>query len=467
MTDDSLIPRARQAGDARREAYARARLAERLDGANRNSSSTIPTGSTLILEGGIQVPGGHITVRDQGEITVVGEGRDRYNGTPITVTTSLANRQVIDSWTGNPVLRPGIFIDASNNPRDPANVASLFSRYGDDAELQSAVTSIDNTVEDWQSVLSADPAGASVSWSSVDRTMDPALQGRVLKSGSIGVDVDGGGGIQTYARIGMDITDPATQHVTVKADARAYGGQLGPPEGVKLAVNVQDYQWNSLERSWIRLDKAGILQLHSVKAGGGTVDVTHNGDGTLQLSGSAGVNVQGTFTVNGGPVTGAVTSVNGKTGAVVLDGTDIPAATTSAPGAMSAADKTTLNTLAAPIPSNTGFSYASGYQAYDPATFAVPGFYMDRGRVWLSGVLGTASASLTTTAGATYTVATLPVGYRPARDILISPTIGPTLPSNTFFYIRASGDIQWYSPTAITVAKNNFFISFETVSFRP
>lgn len=455
--ENSFIPRAFSVTDSRRRQEELARKQQALDGASRAGASTIPPGGTLRLEGGIEVQGGNITVRDDGEITAAGQGRDRYSGTPITVRTSLANRQVIDEWTGAQVLRPGIYVDASNNPRDPANVASVFSRYGDDLNVQSAVSSIDNSVEDWKSSLNAAPAGVALVWAAADRTISPAAEGRNLRSGSIGVDVDGGGGISTYARTRSDITDPTIQHITVNSEARAYGGQLGPAQGAKLSVTVQDYQWNAIERSWIRVDRDGILQLHSVKAGGGTVDVSHNGDGVLNLAGSSRVNVNGNFTVNGSPVGGAVTSVAGKTGDVVLAGSDIPAATTSAQGAMTAADKTALDRL------NTDQILAP----LTPSGWTVEGdFYVQpvgaKQKVEFSLKCIRTGAAIAVTAGTYVTVgAVIPTNARSTVGVqtyAVAWLLGGSAPVlGTIFINPNSGQLLFTSSTNMTFGTNFSF----------
>lgn len=342
MVDDGLIPRPRRAGDDRRAREELERRIRLLDGANRNSSSTIPTGSTLELEGGINVPGGYITVREGGDISAVGEGQDRYTGDEITVTASLGNREVVEPWTGVSVLRPGIWLQSSSYPADPGNLASLTSRYGDNVEIQS-LSYDDGAGRRWRSSANIDPAGASIGWSLQDGDPASPTTGGTVMAGSLSVSLDAPMEVGSYARNAAP-DDPAVVHTEASLEVGAWGGQL-PTNGTRLRYDQYDYNGAYLTRGSLRFDKDGLFTLHSEK-GTNKVDVTHAGDGVLTLKGSNSVNVEGTFTVNGSPVGGGgVTSVNTRTGDVVLTGTDIPAATTSAQGAMTAADKKKLNGL--------------------------------------------------------------------------------------------------------------------------
>lgn len=312
---DSLIPQPRQAGNERREAEEAARRAERRDGANRNSNSTVPTGSVLELQGGINIPGGYINVREGGDISAIANGTDRYTGNDITVTTSLGNREVLDAWTGISVLRPGIWLSSSSNPADPANLASITSRYGDNVEIRS-LTFDDGVGGRWRSRTNVDPAGASIGWSREEGDPASPSTGGTSHSGGMSVSIDSALFLEAFNRNGP-ADNPTTVSTYNALSMRPWGGQMGPPDGLKIRYERYDYNGTYLDKGLFKFDKDGVMTLHSEK-GSNTVDVTHNGDGVLTLAGSAGVNVSGSFTVNGAPVGGAVSSVNGKTGAVVL-----------------------------------------------------------------------------------------------------------------------------------------------------
>ncbi len=339
--DNSFIPRAFGVTDARNRVDELARKQQALDGANRNSSSTIPPGGTLRVEGGMLVPGGQISVTGGGNISTTADGIDRYTNQPIKVSTSLGNREVIEPWTGLTVLRPGIWLANTTYQTDPANMASLTSRYGDNIEIQS-LNYTDSGGGRWRSAANIDPAGASIGWSLQDGDPASPTTGGTRLAGSLSVSLDAPMEVGSYARSAAP-DDPAVVHTEASLEVGAWGGQL-PTNGTRLRYDQYDYNGAYLTRGSLRFDKNGLLTLHSEK-GSNKVDITHNGDGVLTLAGSTRVNVNGTFTVNGASVSGAVTSVAGRTGDVVLTGTDIPAATTSAQGAMSAADKTKLNGL--------------------------------------------------------------------------------------------------------------------------
>ncbi|WP_066217493.1 hypothetical protein [Arthrobacter woluwensis] len=340
--DNSFIPRPFGVTDARNRVDELARKQQALDGANRNSSSTIPPGGTLRVEGGVLVPGGQISVTGGGNISTTADGIDRYTNQPIKVSTSLGNREVIEPWTGLPVLRPGIWLANTSYQTDPANMASLTSRYGDNIEIQS-LNYTDSEGRRWRSAANIDPAGASLYWSRQDGDPASPSTGGTSQSGGLSVSLDSALSVATYVRNAAP-DDPAVIHTNTALSMRPWGGQMGPPDGLQIRYEQSDYNGTYINKGLFKFDKDGLMTLHSEK-GANKVDVIHTGDGVLTLKGSNSVNVVGTFTVNGSPVGGAVTSVAGRTGDVVLAGTDIPAATTSAPGAMSAADKAKLNGL--------------------------------------------------------------------------------------------------------------------------
>ena len=341
--ENSFIPRAFGVTDSRRRQEELARKQQALDGASRAGASTIPPGGTLRLEGGIEVQGGNITVRDKGEMSVIGDGVDRYTHQPVTVTTSFGNREVLEPWTGISVLRPGLWLESSAYPTDPANVASLTSRYGDSIEIVS-LTYDDGSGAKWRSSANVAPAGAWFGWSRYEGDPTQPTTGGTSHSGYLSVSVDAPPSFGAYQR-NAPAANPAVIHTNADLELGAWGGQVAA-NGTVLKYEQNNYDGVFTNRGSLRFDQDGLMALHSEK-GSNKVDITHNGDGVLNLSGSARVNVNGTFTVNGSPVGGAVTSVAGKTGAVVLSGADIPAATTSAQGAMTAADKSKLNGLGA------------------------------------------------------------------------------------------------------------------------
>ena len=312
--DNSFMPQPFSATTARRRQEELARQLQRLDGAARTGNATVPAGSTLELEGGINVPGGYIIVRDKGEVAVVGEGTDRYTGQDVTVTTTFGNREVEEPWTGISVLRPGIWLESSSYPADPGNLASLTSRYGDNVEIKS-LEYADGNGGRWRSSVNIDPAGASIGWSLQDGDPTSPTTGGTRLSGNLSVSLDAPMEVGSYARNAAP-DDPAVIHTEAALQVGAWGGQL-PTNGTVLKHDRYSYDGTYISRGSLRFDKNGLMALHSEK-GANKVDFTHSGDGVLNLSGSNGVNVNGSFTVNGSPVGGAVTSVAGKTGDVIL-----------------------------------------------------------------------------------------------------------------------------------------------------
>lgn len=111
----------------------------------------------------------------------------------------------------------------------------------------------------------------------------------------------------------------------------------------------------------------------------------------------------------------------------------------------------------------TTVPYSAGYQGY--AGFATPQYWRDPLRVSLTGVIGTTAASITLAAGNTYTVGVLPSGYRPSADLLFSPLVGATMSSNIVFYVRANGNLQYYSPTTQTLAQSAFYLGLDGINW--
>lgn len=111
----------------------------------------------------------------------------------------------------------------------------------------------------------------------------------------------------------------------------------------------------------------------------------------------------------------------------------------------------------------TTVAYSAGYQGY--SGFATPVYYRDSVRVTLAGVIGTTVATIALAAGNTYTVGVLPAAYRPSQDILFSPLVGATMSSNIVFYVRANGNLQYYSPTTQSLAQSAFYLGLDGMSW--
>lgn len=108
------------------------------------------------------------------------------------------------------------------------------------------------------------------------------------------------------------------------------------------------------------------------------------------------------------------------------------------------------------------YSDAALYSAYN-ATYGTPTYTKDiDGRVHLSGLLGTPLASITMTGLTSYTLGTLPTGYRPAKDCMFTPPTSNQMGGRGTLYIRASGEVIFENSVTFTaIAKSDFYIGLD------
>lgn len=108
------------------------------------------------------------------------------------------------------------------------------------------------------------------------------------------------------------------------------------------------------------------------------------------------------------------------------------------------------------------YSDAALYSAYN-ATYGTPTYTKDiDGRVHLSGLLGTPLASITMTGLTSYTLGTLPTGYRPAKDCMFTPPTSNQMGGRGTLYVRAAGTVIFENSVTFTaIAKADFYIGLD------
>lgn len=108
------------------------------------------------------------------------------------------------------------------------------------------------------------------------------------------------------------------------------------------------------------------------------------------------------------------------------------------------------------------YSDANLYSAYD-TNYGTPSYTKDiDGRVFLSGLLGTPAANITMTGLTSYTLATLPVGFRPAKDCFFIPPTSAQMGGKGTLYVRASGAVIFENSVTFTaIAKADFYIGLD------
>lgn len=327
MGNSSMIPKAWHITDAKRERQDAERLAEVMANARNASATTVGSkgrldvvggdfsvtkGGNASVEDGGQFRingGGSMVVGDDGEIQVLGVGHDWLTGNPVEVRSCLANRLADNSWIGYKYLQPGLYFNSGDT--QGATDPRVVSEDGVGLNLVSAIEPLRYGPQVGPSMVASSnvrisPDAASIGSGTWDDAVNPG----------------GGNGLAGRKGSSYGYFTPSLMLVQLVNEG---SGTPSIPSGVAAGISA------SLE------------------------------EGVLQLEGRNGVNVQGTFTVNGAPVSGgggSVSSVAGRTGAVTLTKDDVTGlqddldakasntlATVNANGLMSAADKTALNAL--------------------------------------------------------------------------------------------------------------------------
>ncbi|POH58259.1 hypothetical protein [Arthrobacter glacialis] len=284
MNDFSGIPRAFDPRQAKREREEFARLAEQRSSARNTSSTTIGSGGRLDLDGGdldifnggktrvrdggsFRVEGGgSMDIVDDGQINVIGQGQELLTQEPVTVRASMANRPSFNSWVGAVILKAGLYfgLTESRGDRDPR----VASSDGLGVEISSAFDPLQYGPQAGPNIVSESsaivrPGSAYLGTNAWDDAINPG----------------GGSGLAGHKGFSYIYMRPHDMSIWL---GNQTGGTTEIPDGLALSIS-------------------------------GTLE-----DAVLELYGRNGVNVQGSFTVNGLPITAPVTSVAGKTGAVTL-----------------------------------------------------------------------------------------------------------------------------------------------------
>lgn len=327
--NDSLIPRPFGITDAKRAREEAERRAETKTSARNATHSTIGAGGKITLDGGIDVTdGANVTVHDAGEIVVLGEGIDQLTNETIKVSCSLANRTAHNSWIGYDFLQPGLYFKSGGyGESDDATDPRVTSEDGIALRNISAVELLRNGPHVGPNIVARSdstigPEHASIGSGSWDDAVNPG----------------GGDGIEG-----------------LKGSSFFFAN----PHSLQMAINNYDYETAPSIPQGYAISVEGTLE-----------------EGILHLYGREGVDISGPLTVDGQPVGGAVKSVAGRTGDVVLAKADVglssvdntsdankpvsnatqtalngkastghthPAATTTVAGFMSVTDKTILD----------------------------------------------------------------------------------------------------------------------------
>ena len=131
----------------------------------------------------------------------------------------------------------------------------------------------------------------------------------------------------------------------------------------------------------------------------------------------------------------------------------------------STAESTDSAITTATTPTTGTLTFNTLYRAYG-AGYATPGYRkLPSGLVFLEGLIGTTSATLTMTANTDYIVAYLPVEIRPTtRKLLPLQASGPMGWTGTMT-LETNGDVKVTGPGFTNVAQASVFWSLEGISF--
>lgn len=330
MVDNSFVPRPLSPRTAKQKREELERKMQQSQSARNNERSTLGSGGIFDVDGSLRLRNkGELLITDEGEAKVIGEGQDFFTKQPTTVQACLANRRAYNSWIGYEYLQPGLYF--STTETRGALDARLTSRDGKSLSMVSAVELLENSPQVGPNIMSKSAI-------TVDK------YGTILSASSWDDAVNPGGGDGTAGN---------------KGNSFAYF----TPSSIQMGL--ADYEsGNTVGSIGVSLD-----------------------DPVLRMGGKDGTDVKGPLTVDGQPVTGgggdwatitnkpatfppsshthAIADVanlqatlNGKAATThnhsaadinsgTLDVARIPLATTSTAGAITAADKATLNAVPA------------------------------------------------------------------------------------------------------------------------
>lgn len=321
MVDYSGIPKPFALTDAMRAEEEERRRREVTGSARNTEETTIGAGGMLTLDGGgLDVVngglgrirdggvwnvegGGSMDITGDGQINAVGEGRHRFTREIVKVTASLANRMMTNLWESVTYLQAGLYFNTGGESRgalDPRVVS-------EDGKSVAAISSAEKMMYGPQvgpnimakSTYKAGPEHASIGAYAWDDSVNPG-----------GGDGDTGRrGAGTVAVTPYDLSILLSNYTD---------GPDGIPSGPAFWIN-------------------------------GTLE-----EGKLNIYTRNGLDVQGTFTVNGQPVGGGTwDSITGKPTTFPPSAHGHNNATTTTPGFMSPTDKGKLDGATASPSANT------------------------------------------------------------------------------------------------------------------
>lgn len=367
------IPRQFRITEPKRREAEQARMAERRDGSRKAAATTVGSGGRLdvvggdltVMQGGnaavrdggrfLVEGGGSMDITDDGQINAVGEGRHRFTREIVKVTASLANRMMTNLWESVTYLQAGLYFNTGGESRgalDPRVVS-------EDGKSVSTISSVEK-------LMYGPQVGPNIMSSSVYKAESESA---AIASSAWDDSINQGGGDGTAGLRGAGSVSVSPRDISILLTNHTEG-----PDGIPSGPAI-----------WMR----GDLE-----------------DGMLRIYTRNGVDIEGAFTVNGQPVGGAVTSVAGKTGAVLLVKGDVGLGsvdnTSDANKPVSNATQTALNGKAPTTHTHTTAQVtgldaalagkAASTHGHNNATSTTPGFMSPTDKGKLDG----ATAGLTT-----------------------------------------------------------------------
>lgn len=337
-----MIPRPPSLRDIRRDQEDEARRREQQTNSRKSDNTTVSSGGKFDVDGNFNVRNGGIgtiesggkmnvqgalDITDDGQINAVGEGRHRFTREIVKVTASLANRLMTNLWESVTYLQAGLYFNTGGESRgalDPRVVSA-------DGKSVSTISSVEK-------LLYGPQVGPNI-MARGTYTAGPDFAGIGATAWDDSINPGGGDGVAGLRGAGSMGVSP--RDISILLTNRTDG-----PDGIPSGAAI-----------WMRGDlEEGMLRIY-----------TRNG-----------LDVEGTFTVNGQPVGGAVTSVAGKTGDVLLAKGDV---------GLGSVDNT--SDLAKPV-SNATQTALNGKSAtthtHAAATTAAAGFMSAADKVKLDGI---------------------------------------------------------------------------------
>lgn len=398
--DNSLIPRAFSPTDAKREREANAREAERRSSARNASASAIGEGGKLTLSGGIDVVGG-------GTVKVIGQGMN--NGVPYEVTAEVTNFVDVGQLD---YQAPGMLFSSALYGQ---SAARIYSRDGRSIDLRAI-----DAASAQAGVMDVSPSSAGIR---MVRDGAELYETRIQAfPEQINSYIDRSAG---NIRAGMHVQDFST----VGAEVRA-GHMARFPGTAKAQLRTQD---------------GGKLWLES----------SGTGAAAIVMDGTGSVDIQGTLTNNGAPISG------GGGGASSWDElTGKPTVFPPSAHTHAISDVTGLAPRLDSLDTNTPteITYATGYSFY--GTTYRHAQYIKQGNIArLLGMVGCTASTISMTAGTLYTLGSIPLSIAPAADELFGVIVSGFANRTGQLYVQTDGSIKFNPHQSFTgITKGQFYV---------